>query len=148
MEIQLWHILITLGIFSFIIEIFIPSFIAGSLGIGFFTAALGSYLNLEIKWIILMFSVGVLISFFGIRPLMIRYAYGKNINRIKTNYEGLIGKKGRVIEEIINLTETGLVKINGDTWKAESFDGQKILKDSYVIVESLKSTVLIVKQIK
>ncbi len=97
MEIQLWHILITLGIVSFIIEIFIPSFIAGSLGIGFFTAALGSYLNFDVKWIILMFSTGVLISFFGIRPLMIKYAYGKNLNRIRTNYEGIIGKKGKVM---------------------------------------------------
>lgn len=141
------QIFIVIGIILLIIEIFIPSFIAGSLSIGFFLAALGAYLKLDIKWQILMFSSGVLLALFTVRPLMLKYGYraGKHI---KTNQEALTGRTGKVIEAIDNSLETGRVAIDGDIWRSKSFDGSLIPINSLVEVIEIQSIIIIVKLLK
>ena len=43
-----------------------------------------------------------------------------NKDRIKTNYEGIIGKVVRVTERVDNINETGTALINGQEWTARS----------------------------
>ena len=39
-----------------------------------------------------------------------------NKKRVKTNYEGLIGKVVRVTERVDNFNQTGAAVVNGQTW--------------------------------
>ena len=143
---EAWHILVILGILAFVVEIFTAGFVAGSIGIGFFLAALGNYLGLELQWQILMFALGIALSFFLIRPVMKKI--GGNKYYQETNRDAIIGKEGRVTEEINTTNDTGRVSIDGDDWKAVSNDGNIIISGTPVKVTDIDSIVLIVKPIK
>ncbi|NPA36846.1 MAG: NfeD family protein [Chlorobi bacterium] len=141
---EIWHFLVVLGIIAFIIEIFTAGFIAGSAGIGFLFAALGSWLNMGAFWILLMFSLGVLTTFFFIRPLMLKYGHKE---KIKTNRDALFEKTGIVTEEIDKNKNTGRVKIDGDDWKAVSKNNEIIKQGTAVRVVSIDSIILIVEPV-
>lgn len=144
---EAFHILIVIGVILFIAEIFLPGFIAGSLATGFLLAALGSWLGLETKWQILMFSIGVLITFFTIRPLMMKLEK-RSEKKIKTNQDILIGRTGKVVETINNNENTGRVSIDGDIWRSESADGSVIETGSTVEIIGISSIILHVKPLK
>jgi len=141
-----WHILLTIGIVAFIVEIFTAGFISGSIGIGFLFATVGSYLGLDVKWQILLFAIGVGLTYFFIRPLINKYGYLEN--KVKTNQDALIEKTGKVIEEINPKENTGRVKIDGDDWKASAKGNEIIAVGTIVKVVSIDSIILIVEPLK
>ena len=141
-----WHILVTIGIIAFIVEIFTAAFISGSIGIGLLFAALGNYLGLELKWQILLFSFGVALTFFLIRPIITKYGYNKN--KIKTNQDALIDKNGTVTQEINHKQNTGRVTIDGDDWKAKTVNNEIIMIGTTIKVVAIDSIVLIVEPLK
>lgn len=140
---EAWSILVTIGIIAFIAEIFTASFIAGSVGIGFFFAALGNYIGLETKWQILLFALGVALTYFLIRPIIIKYGYGKN--DAKTNRDALIGKRGKVTEEINPIKNTGRVSVDGDDWKAITKNNDIIEVGKIVTITEIDSIILLVE---
>ncbi|NLI72419.1 MAG: NfeD family protein [Bacteroidales bacterium] len=140
---EAWHILIAIGIIAFIAEIFTVGFIAGAIGIGFIFAAIGNFIGLEIKWQILLFALGITLTYFLIRPFMAKYGYRKD--KVKTNRDALIDKNGTVTEEINPLKNTGRVKIDGDDWKAKSLNNEIIEIGTIVTVVDIDSIILIVK---
>jgi len=141
-----WHILITIGIITFIIEIFTAGFISGSIGIGLLFAAAGNYLGLETKWQILLFAFGIGLTYFLIRPIITKYGYRKNI--VKTNQDALINKTGIVTQEINHHNNTGRVKIDGDDWRVSSEKNEIIKVGTTVKVVSIDSIILFVKPLK
>jgi membrane protein implicated in regulation of membrane protease activity len=141
---EAWHILVTLGIIAFIIEIFTAGFISGSVGIGFLFSAIGNYFGLETKWQILLFAFGVAITYFLIRPVVNKYGYR---NKIRTNTDALIDKKGTVSEEINPTKNTGRVSIDGDDWKASTKKSEIIEVGTTVKVVAIESIVLFVEPI-
>lgn len=140
---EVWHILITIGILAFIAEIFTAGFISASIGIGLLFAAAGNYFGLEIKWQILLFALGVALSYFLIRPLITKYGY--RADKTKTNKDALIDKVGKVTQEIDNEKNTGRVSIDGDDWKAVSKSNEIIEVGQKVKVIDIDSIVLIVQ---
>ncbi|MBN2614263.1 MAG: NfeD family protein [Bacteroidales bacterium] len=144
---EIYQLLIILGVFFLIIEIFLTGFFAGSLAVGFFVAALGAYLGVSTSWQIFMFSVGALVAFFAVRPLINKYGY-KASKGIKTNMESLPGRKAKVVEAIDAENESGRVAIDGDVWRARSEDGSDIPVNTTVEVVRTESIVLIVKPLK
>ena len=58
MEFELWHIWLLIALISFIMEIFIPSFILFNFGIGALVGSLAAGLNLSIESQIVLFSSG------------------------------------------------------------------------------------------
>ncbi|MBN2638660.1 MAG: NfeD family protein [Bacteroidales bacterium] len=144
---EIYQILIILGMLFLIIEIFLTGFFAGSVAIGFFASAIGAYLGLSTNWQILIFSVGTLVAFFTIRPVVNKYGY-KTSKHVKTNMESLPGRKAKVVEAISTEEETGRVAIDGDVWKARTEDGSDIPVNTTVEVVRTESIVLIVKPLK
>jgi membrane protein implicated in regulation of membrane protease activity len=142
---EIWHILVILGIIAFIAEIFTSGFIAGSIGIGFLFAAFGSFLGFGTFWLIIFFSFGILLTFFLIRPLMLKYGHKE---KIKTNRDALFEKTGIITEDIDPSKNTGRVKIDGDDWKAESNNNEIIKKGTAVKVVAIESIILIVEPVK
>lgn len=146
MEFELWHIWLIIALISFIMEIFIPSFVLFNFGIG---AVLGSFaagLNLSLEWQILFFSVGTLVSFFLIRPAMKKFAYRRS-DGFKTNIDAMLGRQATVTEEISNENNRGRVSLDGDIWQARSHSNEIIPAGSLVEIVQLSSIILIVKKI-
>jgi len=144
---ETWHILVSLGILAFLLEIFTISFFFASIGIGFFFASIANYLGLDVKYQILSFSFGIITTYFLIRPILHRYAY-KGVSDLKMNGDALIGQIVEVVEDIDNTNNKGRVKIGGESWKAVSSNGDKINKGSKVEITNKESITLFVKNKK
>lgn len=140
---EIYHILILLGIIAFIGEIFTAGFISGAIGVGFFFAAISNYLQLETKWQILSFSIGLILTFFFVRPILNKIGFSKDTPQ--TNSDGLIGKIGIVKEQIDGNTTMGIVSIDGDHWQAKSIDDTIIEIGHKVEVVNISSIILFVK---
>jgi membrane protein implicated in regulation of membrane protease activity len=145
MEFELWHIWLLIALITFIMEIFIPSFVLFNFGIGALVGSLAAGLNLSLEWQILFFSVGTLFSFFLIRPAMRKYAY-RNSTDYVSNSDAMIGRLAKVTEEINNENNQGLVSLDGDIWQARSINNEIIPKGILVEIVQLNSIILIVKK--
>lgn len=144
MNIEIWHIWVIVSIILLIIEVFSSSFLAICIAIGCLASALAAYFNFDIKAQLLAFSVGTLIAFFTVRPIMLKYFHSKS-SKIKTNADALVGKKGRVVETIDFDKNQGRVVVEGDDWRAETENNETIKAGEKIEVVAVNSTVLIVK---
>jgi membrane protein implicated in regulation of membrane protease activity len=118
MELEIWHIWIILAVILLIVEIFTPAFLAACLAIGCIFAGISSSMAFGVKIQLLAFSIGTLISFFGVRPFILKYGHKKS-GDLKTNVDALVGKSGKVTVTIDNFQNQGRVTVEGDDWKAE-----------------------------
>ncbi|MCG6187519.1 LytTR family transcriptional regulator DNA-binding domain-containing protein [Maribellus maritimus] len=143
MEFDVWHLWVLAAIVFFILEIFIPSFLMASIGIGCIFAFFGAVFNAPVALQIILFIIGTVAGFVGVKPLMMKYAYRKKV--IKTNAGGLVGRIGKVIEEIDELKNTGCVAIDGDQWKSIPVSGEVISVGEKVRVISIDSIVITVE---
>jgi len=141
---EVWHLWVIVAVILFMVEVFAPSFLFGSVAVGCFAAGMVSAFDCGIKIQLIAFAVGTLIAFFGIRPFMLKYFHKKS-NRVKTNVEALIGKIGRVTEAIDPAKNEGRIVVEGDDWKAETRDGEVVPMGEKVEVLQVDSTILIVK---
>ena len=62
-----------------------------------------------------------MLSIFLLRPVAIKYLHQSKDKRV-SNAEALIGREGKVTDTI-EAGGYGRVKIDGDSWKAQSVDG-------------------------
>ena len=73
--------------------------------------------NVHIVIQVIVFVVVSLLLLIVTKPMAKKWI---NKDRIKTNYEGIIGKVVRVTERVDNINETGTALINGQEWTARS----------------------------
>ena len=64
------------------------------------------------------------------------------------NGDALIGQIVEVVEDIDNTNNKGRVKIGGESWKAVSSNGDKIIKGTKVEIINRESITLFVKNKK
>ena len=146
MEFEFWHMWIIVAILFFIIEIFTPAFLMACFAIGAIFAGIASYFNFGLNTQIVAFSIGTLISFLGVRPLILKYGHKKG-SIIKTNVEGLVGKIGKVSDTIDNSKDEGRIIVEGDNWRAISDNDEIINIGEKVEILKVESTILTVKRI-
>lgn len=147
MELEIWHIWIIIAVLLFIAEIFTPAFLAACLAIGCIFAGIASFFDFSLKIQLFAFSIGTLVSFFGVRPLILKYGHKKS-DDFRTNVEALVGKIGKVSITIDNSQNEGRVKVEGDDWKSESENNEIINAGEKVEILKVNSTILTVKLIK
>lgn len=85
---------------------------------------LSLFINNPMLEIVVFLIVSFLLLIFT-RPIATKYF---NKQRVKTNYETLIGKEAIVTEKIDNYHMTGQVIINGQEWTARSIKDEEIIK--------------------
>lgn len=146
MEFEIWHYWILAAIIFFLLEIFIPSFLMASIGIGCLLAFIGAAFHFPITIQLILFIIGTTAGFMSIKPLMKRYAYNKKV--LKTNAGGLVGRIGKVKEEINEMENTGCVAIDGDLWKSVSINNEIIMTGEKVRVVDINSIVLTVEPLE
>ena len=110
-------------------------------------ALVSFFLSLFIDSFGLEMGAGLLVSFFLLfytRPIVKKYL---NKGIVKTNYESLIGRDGRVTETVNNLESVGTVNLSGQLWTARSTDDHIILEeDTIVTVTKIQGVKLIVEK--
>ena len=146
MKFDIWHLWILAAIIFFILEIFIPSFLMASIGIGCILAFLGAVFHAPLAVQIILFIIGTTTGIVGVKPLMMKYAYRQKA--IETNASGLVDRIGKVTEEINEIKNTGFVAIDGDQWKSVSFSGEVIPVGEKVRVVSINSIILTVEPLE
>lgn len=142
MDFQHWHYWFVGAFVFLVLEIFVPGFILGSIGLGCLLGGFGALLHLPLWFNIILFIVGFFIGMSMLKPLLKRLEKPGNV---KTNAEGLIGRTGVVAERIDRVAGTGRVRIDGDDWKAFAFDGKTVELGTIVEVVALESIVITVK---
>lgn len=140
LHLEPWHIWIISALLLFIIEIFTPSFVAGSIGIGAFFAGIVSAAGFGINWQLITLAIFTLISLFTIRPVFIKLT---NKNNLATNADALIGQTSTLIQDIN--TNYGYIMLNGDKWRCTSVDGSPIQAGTLVEVIKIEGITLFVK---
>ena len=144
MEFSPWHIWLVLALLLFIIEIFVPTFIAACIGFGCVIAGIWAYIGMNVEVQLLVFSITILIAFFGARPFLLNYAH-RNSHQIRTNVDALVGKHGRVLSTIDNEKNEGRVSVEGEDWRGISFTNDIIEEGARIEVVKVNSTILTVK---
>jgi membrane protein implicated in regulation of membrane protease activity len=144
MEFEAWHIWLIIAFICLIMEIFLPSFILFNFGVGAFIGSLAAGLGASVEIQIVLFSVGTLLSFVLIRPVVKRYGYKRSAH-VATNVDAMPGKKARVVEPIDNLKNLGRVALDGDDWRARSLNDEIIEAGTIVEIVKIESITLFVK---
>lgn len=85
--------------------------------------------NIHIVIQVIVFLVVSLLLLFITQPLAKKWL---NKDRVRTNYEGIIGKVVRVTERVDNINETGTALVNGQEWTARSKNDKIILEQGEV----------------
>ena len=113
---------------------------AGGALVAMFVSALGGGMMLQII-VFLIVSFALLIF---TRPFAIKYI---KKNRVKTNYEGIIGKVVRITQDVDNIKETGCAVVNGQEWTVRAADNEnKIAAGSLAKVVNISGVKLIVEK--
>lgn len=139
----MWYIWLIAAIIFCIAEILYSGFFIIWFAIGSLAALITSFFtnNLVIQTIIfLIVSLVLLIT-------LTKRVTNKLLKHstIATNVDGLIGKKGMVIETIgENTLQPGLVKLDGEIWTATSLHDEVIEKGTLVEIKQIKGVRLIV----
>ena len=114
---------------------------AGGALVAFLLALAG--INIYIQAAV-FFIVSCVLLFFT-RPLALKYV---NKNTVKTNAEGIIGKKARITITVNNDLATGAAVVAGQEWTARSEDGSEIEEGTMVKVTAINGVKLIVSRIE
>ncbi|MDA3814167.1 MAG: NfeD family protein [Candidatus Cloacimonetes bacterium] len=139
-----WIIWVAIGIICIIIEIFTPGFLFLSFGVGAIITGLAALIIPSLTFQILTFAIVTLIVFILSRKFSKKLISN---NYEETNVKALIGKTGKVTQEI-PANEKGYVKIGGEEWAAVSKDNREIKKDARVTVNNIDGNKVIVTLIE
>ena len=142
-----WHLWMIAAMLLFVAEIFIPTFVPASFGIGCLISSFAAFLDAGLNMQIAAFIAGTLGAFFGVRPFFTKYCYKASAG-VKTNVDALLGKTGRVTETIDDDLGSGRVAVGGDDWKAVAADGGVIARDSKVEVVGVEGVKVFVKPLE
>ena len=112
---------------------------AGGAIIAFLLALLGADYNVQMA---AFFIISCALLFFT-RPFALRFV---NKKTVKTNVEGLLGKKARITADVDNDLATGAAGVSGQEWTARSSDGKPIKEGTMVKIDAVNGVKLIVSK--
>ena len=115
---NMWQIWAIVAVVCLILELSSGDFFIICFSIGAVFAVIGAAAGLNIYWQVALFAVFSLLSIFFVRPAALRWLH-KNEPNTPSNADALVGRLGRVTEEI-KAGQSGYVQIDGDMWKAVS----------------------------
>ncbi|RDI92124.1 nodulation efficiency protein D (NfeD) [Thermosipho africanus Ob7] len=126
-------------------EILTPTFFIFWFGVGALASALVAFFVGNTIWELVTFIVvsGILVIL--TRPLANKIS-GEQTRKI--NVDEIIGKHALVLEDINNKAGTGIIKVNGDTWRAFSNDDEIVIKKGeYVKILQVEGAHVVVEKI-
>ncbi|WP_428898055.1 Membrane protein [Parelusimicrobium proximum] len=139
-----FYIWLIIGVVLLLVEILTPTFASMCFAAGAFAAAIAAWLGMGTAWQLVMFSVFSLAFFFSLRPILRKHFLKSP--EVKTNADGMAGKKGKVTDKI-SPDNPGRVTIDGDSWRALPVHKEEIKQGAEVVVEKLEGVTIYVKKI-
>lgn len=141
---NLWLVWLLVSLLCLVLELtngdfFIMCFVIG----GVFAAAVSAFSDSFMLQVI-VFAVVSMLSVFFIRPIVLKYLHINKEQRL-SNADAIIGRIGNVTESIV-ANGHGRVKIDGDSWKAQSIDGAAIDQGVAVRILRLDSIIATVER--
>ena len=114
---------------------------AGGALFAFFVAIFG----FSVKMQLVVFLVVSFLMLLFTRPLAARFI---NRETVKTNVDGLIGRKAKVITKIDNNEPSGVAVVNGQEWTARSADDAVTIPvGNHVLIKEVRGVKLIVEPV-
>lgn len=111
---------------------------------GALVALILNILGVPLAGQIIVFFVVTFVLLYFTRPFAVKYI---NTQRVKTNYEGIIGKTIRIAETVDNINQTGMAVVNGQEWTVRAEKDEDILEpDTLAKVVNIAGVKLIVKR--
>lgn len=140
---HLWELLSIIGIMLLILEMFTPSMFFLNFSLAAFICA-GLSVCVKTPYVLVFaFFVFSFVSFFFLRPILVkRFCRGK-----ETGVTGkYIGKIAKAEEDVTAFS--GVISIYGERWDARSENGNIIPKGSEVRIERNESIIMYVSEYK
>lgn len=147
MEFYIWFI-IGLGLCA--LEIATPGFVVLWFGVGAFCAGIAALFGVDnLVMQIVIFSVISIVLLLLSRTMFKNiFLKGSPGAELKTNSEALIGKSGRVTDEINNTESKGRVVVESQDWSARSANNDVIASGTKITVIRTEGAKLIVEPSK
>jgi membrane protein implicated in regulation of membrane protease activity len=138
---------IVFGVILMVIEILTPTFFIFWFGLGSLAAAVVAYFHENTLLELLTFVIVSAILVLSTRRLAKKLS-GEQIRSI--NVDDIVGKEALVIERVDNKAGTaGVVKVNGDMWRAVSFDDNITFeKGELAVIEKVEGAHVVIRQIE
>lgn len=133
---------IVIAVFFFLTEIFTAGFVLFCFGIGAVVAALAAFLGAGLALQIGIFIVVSIVAVVLARPFADRVSR-PGVQQIAGNR--MIGKGGVVLQTIDPIANTGIVRVESESWRAESLDGEQFEVGETVEVLSVEGVRLQVR---
>lgn len=144
MEPVIWVWLGVLVIFV-VCELITPSLTTIWFAGGALAAFIMALFKLPLWAQIVAFFVVSLVLLFFTRPVFTKIF---KIGSAKTNVEGLIGRRAKVIEQIDNNGQTGCAVVGGQEWTARAEDDAEIIPENTLVeIVRISGVKLIVRQL-
>lgn len=114
---------------------------AGGAVFAFFAAVLG--FSIQTQLVVFLIVSFILLLF--TRPLAMRFV---NRETVKTNVDGLIGRRAKVITKIDNNEPSGATVVDGQEWTARSMDDAVTIPvGTHVVIKGVRGVKLIVEPV-
>lgn len=120
------------------------------LAIGCLASMIVSWFTSEIEMQLLALSIGAILSFIFLAPVIRKWQNNKGEKNPKaqnSNMDALIGRVVYVTQPIPEKGGLGRIRIDGDSWQARSIDGQEIETGKRVKVVSYDSIIIEVEEV-
>lgn len=92
---------------------------------GAFVAFIAAIIGLDLAAQMVLFVAVSLLLLIFTRPVAMKHL---NKNRVKTNYEGLIGKVVKITKTVDNANQTGEACVNGQEWTVRSLQDDVVIE--------------------
>ena len=114
---------------------------AGGAVAAFLAAVLG--VSVQVQLVVFLIVSFILLLF--TRPLAMRFV---NRETVKTNVDGLIGRRAKVITKIDNNEPSGATVVDGQEWTARSMDDAVTIPvGTHVVIKEVRGVKLIVEPV-
>lgn len=143
---DIWLYWVLAALLLFIVELFTTGFAVICLSIGALGGAVAAFCNASLEVQILVFALVSMAALLGVRPVLKRLFF-KNGDKVATNANAIVGKRGTVCVAIAVGDDTGRVMIDGLDWRARTEDGSALDVGAKVEVVGMDSIILIVKKL-
>ena len=143
---DIWVYWVVAALVLFIVEMFTSGFAVICLAIGALGGAAASLLDWSLEFQLLVFAVVSFVALIAVRPILKRLFFSKG-EKVQTNVDAIIGKRGVVCVEIEADDDNGRVMIDGLDWRAKSDNNEPLPVGTKVEVVERDSVILTVKKL-
>ncbi|MGF0033411.1 NfeD family protein [Bariatricus sp. SGI.154] len=136
-----WLVLLILLLIIEIITVGLTSIWAAG---GALVALILNILGIPLAGQVAAFLIVTFVLLIFTRPFAVKFI---NTDRVKTNYEGIIGKTIRIAERVDNIRQTGMAVVSGQEWTVRAESDDEILEpDMLAKVVNISGVKLIVRK--